>query len=326
MRCSGTLLSAAQAAYLGKWLSTDVLANIAAMSTPNVLYGQTDSARLSRRTQPPPEHLYTGIDKYLLDMKRPEERRYGGPCFGTVLTGGLTAMIGRTIYNAKEGDWLIVPPDTLHREFCMPSRTPYHMLWLHQAPPEEQHEWSASLCETTLSASEDFGIKVYRIAKRPPPEITQSMRSILTEPHQPLDLLRYNLMRIVTWWLSLVYGNTDEITVQTPPIVARLQALLDQPDNPSLSVKSLARQVGASTSHISRTFHSSTGQTIRQAIQNARIERAKEHLADSSLTIKEIASLIGFASPEHFTRAFSRIVGVPPTLYRSGKRPRPDQQ
>jgi two-component system response regulator YesN len=51
-------------------------------------------------------------------------------------------------------------------------------------------------------------------------------------------------------------------------------------------------------------------------LRRLRIELARELLADPSLSIKEVAARTGFTEPNHFSRVFSRIDGVPPTAFR----------
>jgi two-component system response regulator YesN len=51
-------------------------------------------------------------------------------------------------------------------------------------------------------------------------------------------------------------------------------------------------------------------------MRRLRVEHARELLADPSLSIKEVAARTGFTEPNHFSRVFSRIDGVPPTAFR----------
>lgn len=46
------------------------------------------------------------------------------------------------------------------------------------------------------------------------------------------------------------------------------------------------------------------------------MERAKELLADTSMTNGEIAELLGYKDPLYFSRAFKKYVGKSPNAYR----------
>ena len=49
------------------------------------------------------------------------------------------------------------------------------------------------------------------------------------------------------------------------------------------------------------------------------IEKAKELLAETDLSMKEICGNIGYSDPNYFSRAFKKNVGVTPTEYKESK-------
>lgn len=83
-----------------------------------------------------------------------------------------------------------------------------------------------------------------------------------------------------------------------------------------LSLAVIARQIDMSQYHFARLFKQSTGLAPHQYVIQCRIERAKQLLLQSKLSIAEVASLVGFTDQSHFTRYFKRLVGVKPTTVR----------
>jgi AraC family transcriptional regulator len=81
----------------------------------------------------------------------------------------------------------------------------------------------------------------------------------------------------------------------------------------NLSLKILANVTGLSEYHFLRMFKQSTGYTPHQYVINQRIERAKELLKKNDMSITEIAYLLGFSTPAHFTHHFRRKTGVTPS-------------
>ncbi|MBD2870326.1 helix-turn-helix domain-containing protein [Paenibacillus arenilitoris] len=47
-----------------------------------------------------------------------------------------------------------------------------------------------------------------------------------------------------------------------------------------------------------------------------RMNEAKKLLLESSLSVKEVASIVGYENPLYFSRVFRGSVGVPPSLYK----------
>ena len=58
------------------------------------------------------------------------------------------------------------------------------------------------------------------------------------------------------------------------------------------------------------------GTTFRKLVNEVRKELAEGYLADDSLTLTEISYLLGFSSQAAFARAFKRLTGVTPQMFR----------
>jgi AraC-like DNA-binding protein len=83
-----------------------------------------------------------------------------------------------------------------------------------------------------------------------------------------------------------------------------------------LDVQALARMVGMSASHFSRSFHKSVGVSPHMYVLQCRVIRAQELLATTQLPLAEIALTIGFSDQSHFSRRFHELIGVPPRKFR----------
>ena len=84
------------------------------------------------------------------------------------------------------------------------------------------------------------------------------------------------------------------------------------------SVILLAEKLNVSPSYLSDMLRSLTGQNAQQHIHNKLIERAKELLSTSDLTVNEIAYELGFEYPQSFSRLFKSKVGQSPLAFRVG--------
>lgn len=83
-----------------------------------------------------------------------------------------------------------------------------------------------------------------------------------------------------------------------------------------VSLEHLAREAGLSTSHFSRLFKQTIGQSPYQFVMTYRVERAKKMLQDRGRPMVDIAFSCGFSDQAHFSRTFKQITGETPRQYR----------
>jgi len=86
------------------------------------------------------------------------------------------------------------------------------------------------------------------------------------------------------------------------------------------SVAQLAREAGYSTDHFSRIFLNATGLRPQDYLIKARIDRARQLLAETDLSVGEIATSVGFVDIFYFSRLFRQRTGQPPSAFRRGLR------
>jgi AraC-like DNA-binding protein len=72
-----------------------------------------------------------------------------------------------------------------------------------------------------------------------------------------------------------------------------------------------------STSHFHAAFLQQTGFTPSDFRQRHRIQRAKQLLQNTSLSISTIAFDLGFSTSQYFATVFRKITGISPREYRT---------
>lgn len=82
------------------------------------------------------------------------------------------------------------------------------------------------------------------------------------------------------------------------------------------TVQYLAEALNISPSYLSDMLRSLTGQNAQQQIHNKLIEKAKEKISTTNLTISEIAYELGFEHPSSFNKLFKAKTNLSPLEFR----------
>lgn len=86
-------------------------------------------------------------------------------------------------------------------------------------------------------------------------------------------------------------------------------------------LREIASELGVSPYFLCRIFRRETGTTIHACLTSKRLTRAYELLSgQQGANLSTLGLDLGFASHSHFTLAFCRRFGIPPSTVR-GRRP-----
>ncbi len=99
----------------------------------------------------------------------------------------------------------------------------------------------------------------------------------------------------------------------------RVQELCQQIDRHpgrSYRVHNLAREACCTPTHLNRLFRQFLGMGPQEYIIQNRVRHARGLLRNSGYSVSEIAELLNYSSPYHFSRQFKEKTGMSPTDYR----------
>ena len=105
------------------------------------------------------------------------------------------------------------------------------------------------------------------------------------------------------------YGSTNRT------ILDAIEAMENHVADP-LKLKQLARLAGIGERQLNRLFREKIGQSTMSFYRNLRLEKARNLLTNSPLTLTEIALATGFSGSAHFSRVHSARYGTAPSSLR----------
>jgi transcriptional regulator GlxA family with amidase domain len=106
------------------------------------------------------------------------------------------------------------------------------------------------------------------------------------------------------------------------PVVqdARLRKMLRMIEaHPFRKIHDLALECNLSESRLQHLFKQRTGLGLGQLLAEQRMQQATDFLTQTNMSIKEIASVLGYEHASSFTRAFERSFRQAPSFYREAQ-------
>jgi AraC-type DNA-binding domain-containing proteins len=232
-----------------------------------------------------------------------------------VYEGTLRFYLNEEAYPLQTGEFMLVNSNEIHSvDSPEPNRT--------------------IVLQIPLKTFEDYytGERFIRFTHDPLPQDGQVMK-LIREIHRAYEegACGYE-MRVKGLYYMLLYLLVTEYreTDVTPDMVKwhknlnRLSLITDYiKENyaSDLSLEALAGIFGYSPTYLSRMFQKYAGINYKSYLQNIRVERAFQELANTEHTISETAMNNGFPNSKALAKAFQKKYGMLPSEYR-GKRTR----
>jgi len=158
--------------------------------------------------------------------------------------------------------------------------------------------------------------------------LRQGADAYLAKPFQKAELLiRIEQLLLLRRQLQVFYlrqfgidWNTIEVTPSNveQAFLEKIRLLVEANlENEQFSVEMLCREIGLSHPQLHRKMTALTGQSVKKFIRAIQINKAKELLTQTQLSIAEIAYQTGFSDAAYFTKVFGKGVGVSPSGFRN---------
>ncbi|SDG91885.1 AraC family transcriptional regulator [Chitinophaga filiformis] len=158
--------------------------------------------------------------------------------------------------------------------------------------------------------------------------ITGIIRDIQQEYHSNIDDHSQNVIiaqieLLLTYAERFYHRQFNTRKIGNHQILSRLDNLLtDYFNSDDLiqkglpTVQSISENLNVSVSYLSRVLKRLTGQSTQQHIHDKLIEKAKEKLSTTDLSVSEIAYELGFEHPQSFSKLFKAKTKLLPLEFR----------
>jgi len=146
----------------------------------------------------------------------------------------------------------------------------------------------------------------------------------LTKPFEEKELLvRLQQLIELRRKLQAKYGSVDHLASEKEPLDPEEQFLHQirqvvesRLEDERFGIAQLCREMYISRSQLHRKLKALTGKPTSHFIRDIRLNKSKELLLSTNLSISQIAFEVGFRKPAYFSEVFSETFGESPSDFR----------
>jgi AraC-like DNA-binding protein len=299
------------------------------ISTPHRL--KTISEFHQFRQLPRPQHPLVSVINFadIKRMREDEPKSLVNEFYTIALKRSLNAKMkyGQQTYDFDEGIMFCISPGQVFA-ISGDGRDFQHSGWMLLVHPDflwntplaqgiKQYEYFSYAANEALYLSEKEENTIISVMR----QIEQEYQSSIDKFSQ--DLIIAQLELLFTYADRFYHRQFITRKITNHQILARLEALLDDYFNGNNlidlglpTVQYVADHLNVSPSYLSGLLKVLTGQSTQQHIHNRLIEKAKEQLSTTNLSVGEIAYALGFEHSQSFSKLFKTKTKLSPLDFR----------
>jgi AraC-like DNA-binding protein/uncharacterized protein YlzI (FlbEa/FlbD family) len=141
--------------------------------------------------------------------------------------------------------------------------------------------------------------------------IESNLLHALYENQTLIDMM--NFIKKLLLQVCQQYGHND---ARENNYCALAKKYLDENYMNDMNITDTADYINISYSYLSKIFRIRTGTTLTDYLNNVRIEKSKEYLANTFLTMGEISEKVGYNNVQSYQRFFKKYINLTPGDYR----------
>ena len=127
----------------------------------------------------------------------------------------------------------------------------------------------------------------------------------------PKEVLRVPPTGVVT------RRSTDIVAVNDLEVAKALRFMHDRYSNPLLGVDNVVAATNLSRRPLEKAFRKELQRSLNEELVRVRLDRVKDLLTTTTLSVTEISHVAGFTRPNHLHRAFRKRLHLSPRKYRA---------
>ena len=244
-----------------------------------------------------------------------------------VTEGSAQVVLPSGTYSLTPHHLYLIPPFTIHNDVCSGVFSHYY-IHIYEADEKSTlfDDWDFPIevdaCDTDL-------LLMKRLCELNPfLKLPQSNPDVYDNHLMLMNNLRLNQNRpycdkvesrgilyvLLSRFMTQAKARAEVSDTRIQKTIRFIRQHLDE----QLSLDTLSSMACMSKDHYIRMFKQSTGKTPVTYIAMRRVEKAELLLVTTSMSVKNLASALGYDDTSYFNRIFRKYVGQSPQVYRQG--------
>lgn len=137
--------------------------------------------------------------------------------------------------------------------------------------------------------------------------------SVLSE-QTDLIMLKNYVQKTLLEYISVIVSIKEH---KENPIIKKVCDYIYEHTDSDISLELMAEYVNVSSFYLSKLFKEEKGVTFVNFVNDTRLEKSRDLLKSTELSIKEVTAAVGYNDQNYFSRIFRNKYGITPTEFRS---------
>ncbi len=247
-----------------------------------------------------------------------------------ISSGSFTAYINDVRYEVGRGDMLFFRGGDIHSIYTLDEKeNSYYVIKIHPSLVFDVSDKKNGAAYMLLFAlRNDAAKRHWRAEELEGTRVERTVTALADECAQRRPYFDIAVKEYVASLLLFILRDGDEAPemkeehigraeVSVLELVYSAMTFINNNYSSEISAADVARAVGMSYSHFSRSFGNVTGQSFKEYLNGVRIRRAEEMLITTDEDVFRIGEMCGYASASYFIMNFKKIKGITPHAYRN---------
>lgn len=225
-----------------------------------------------------------------------------------IMKGHCTAVVNGEVIEAYSGDAVLYRPNE-RQEYSFLRKDKSESLWIH---------FTGRGCEEYLGELGLLGLSHFRFGDEA--ALLSALESMVTSKELG-DSFRdvcdgYFFLALSFMSKAVLCGDAGRKAADgLSAVVNHINRHYDE----NLSADEYAAMCCMSKSRFEHIFSETVGMPLRAYVIRTKIDKAKDLLKNTSLSVRQVGEAVGIADTNYFSRVFKKITHKPPGKYRQGK-------